>query len=216
MMMAYGNHISACNAVRHMRIPALLFNNRYVDIGLRLMVAGVFLISGIAKLPMHSELVEAGMMYRVLPLNLVGSYLSALPWMEIAVGGGLLTGLLTRFFCVVGIAMGASFVMGNIIAIVYYNPLEQCHCFGEIARVSYLGALVIDALLIAGMALIFKQQRRFMALDLKLFGSKEATGLFNLPHPRGCGYNKVKKWLEIGQKYRSYFRNFNDKEKSKK
>ncbi len=157
-----------CYGSRAMKRPVSPVNNRYLDIGLRLAVGIVFLIAGIAKLlPMHTELAQVAMAYRMLPESLVGPYVLALPWIEVVLGFCLILGLFTRFFSVVGVIITASFIGGNALSLSYLVS-EACACFGDLVVLSHKGALAIDGLLIAGTVLIFFQRKRFMALDSQL------------------------------------------------
>jgi len=142
----------------------LQLNNRFLGVGLRVIVGVIFLTAGIAKLPMQPEWVEVVMAYKILPLSLAKPYTSALPWLEIAIGSCLILGLFTRLFSLVSIPIIASFIAGNVIAL-SYSLSEGCGCFGELITVSHKGALVIDALLLIGVLLIFFQRRHFMTLD---------------------------------------------------
>jgi len=138
--------------------------NIFLDIGLRFALGAVFLIAGISKVPMHSEWVEVRMAHYILPSPLISAYISALPWLEIAIGSCLILGLCTRLFSLVSIPIIASFIAGNVIGLLY-DISEECGCFGELIMLNYEGAIVIDALLLTGALLIFFQRRHFMALD---------------------------------------------------
>jgi len=151
-----------------MKVSGLPLKNIFLDTGLRFIVGIIFLIAGVAKLPMHPEWVEVMAAYRILPLSLANLYASALPWVEIVMGSCLILGLFIRFFSVVSILVIASFIVGNAIALSLDIPIGGCGCFGELIIVNPEGALVIDALLLVGVLVIFFQKRRFMALDSRL------------------------------------------------
>jgi len=145
----------------------LQLNNRFLGVGLRVIVGATFLIAGIAKLPMHPEWVEVMLAYKILSLPLIKPYIAVIPWLEITIGACLILGLFIRFFSLVSIPIIASFIGGNVIALLY-SLSEGCGCFGELIAVSHKGALVIDALLLIGVLLIFFQRKHFMTLDSRV------------------------------------------------
>ena len=147
-----------------MRIPGLPLNNIFLDAGLRLIVGAVFIIAGIAKLPLHPEWVANIAADKILPSSLVQPFLSALPWLEIIIGACLILGLFTRLFSVISLPLIAGFIVGNAVAL-SSDSSDWCRCFGELIKINHKWALLIDALLIIGALLILFQRRRLIALD---------------------------------------------------
>jgi len=141
--------------------------NILLDLGLRVIVGVTFLIAGTAKLPVQPEWVETWMAGKILPTSLTILYTSALPWIEIVIGSCLILGLFTKLFSLLSILVIASFIVGNVMALVSDLPVLDtlCGCFGVLPPMTHKWALVIDALLLVGAVLIFFQRRRFVALD---------------------------------------------------
>ena len=141
--------------------------NIVLDIGLRAIIGVAFLVSGTAKLPMHSEFVRIVAAYRALPYPLAHFYASVLPWLEITIGTCLILGLFIRIISLVSIPVIASFIVGNIVALTL-GQRDDCGCFGALITLDQWWALGIDVLLLVGVLIIFFQRRHFMPLDSKL------------------------------------------------
>lgn len=72
---------------------------RVNHIGLRVLevvLGGIFLYAGLQKYLYSYEFAEAVLAYHLLPVSLVGAVAAALPWVEIAAGLFLITGLKRR------------------------------------------------------------------------------------------------------------------------
>ena len=138
--------------------------NTFLDFGLRIIIGSIFLIAGISKLPLQEEWVESVVAYRFLPIHFANLYLSILPWIEVTIGLCLIIGLFTKYICLFSIPVLVSFIGANLLGF-SINHSGECQCFGELATISYKVAMVIDALLFVGIALVFFQRRRVMALD---------------------------------------------------
>jgi len=160
-----------------MRTSGLPLSNIFLDLGLRLIVGVVFLVAGVAKLPMHLEWAEVIMADEILPSSLVNPYLAALPIVEIIIGSCLIIGLFIRFFSVISLLVIITFIIGNSIALML-DVSEWSGFFGERVPITHQWALVIDALLIVGVSLIFSRRRRFVAMDSML----SRLPVFNFMH----------------------------------
>ncbi len=141
--------------------------NKFLDLGLRLIVGIVFLIAGIGKLPEHSEFVDVVLAYKILPFSIAVFYASVLPWLEITIGSCLILGLFTKPFSLLSIPIIVSFIFANATAL-SFGTGEDCGCGGVLIVMDYKVALIIDASLLIGASLIFFQRKRFMALDSQL------------------------------------------------
>jgi uncharacterized membrane protein YphA (DoxX/SURF4 family) len=125
----------------------------------RLVVGGVWIAAGIAKLPDPSGSVRAVRAYDLLPESVVPTVGHTLPILELVAGACLVVGLLTRPMSVVSTLLFLAFVVG--ISAAWARGLQvDCGCFGgggfdadatskypwEIAR--DLGLLALSALLV--------------------------------------------------------------------
>ncbi len=126
----------------------------YLLLLLRLVLAGIFIVSGVTKLPMQMEFAEIVRDFHILPDFLAVAYGAALPWVELMAGGYLLLGILIKPSAVIVLLMAVSFLIANISATVtgnYYCP----NCFGELFRLTLPQAIAVDVLvMIASLMLL--------------------------------------------------------------
>ena len=127
---------------------------RWLGVLARLVVGGVWLWAGFAKLPHPNASVSAVRAYQLLPAGLAETVGRVLPMLEIVVGACLVLGLLVRFIGGVSALMQVAFVIG-IVSVWSRGIAIDCGCFGsggadpdafgkypwEIARDVGLGAL---------------------------------------------------------------------------
>jgi len=129
--------------------------SRYLSFLIRLVLAAIFIVSGITKLPMQMEFAEIVKDFHILPEFLAVAYGTVLPWVELLAGCYLLFGILIKPSAVVVFLMAVSFFIANISATVtgnYYCP----NCFGELFRMTLPQAIAIDVLvIIASLMLLF-------------------------------------------------------------
>jgi len=95
----------------------------------RLGVGGVFVWAGAAKSLGRQDTILAVDAYRMLPRGLVTPVATALPWIEIAVGVFLLSGLFLRFAGVGSALLTLGFVVALAQAKARGLPID-CGCFG--------------------------------------------------------------------------------------
>ena len=144
-------------------------DNRFLDIGLRVIIGAVLITAAISKLPMQEEWVENVMAYKMLPPSLATLYAYAVPWVELVTGSCLIIGLFTKFFGWLATLLIVTFVAANA-NVLSTDPTGMCHCFGELlaSRLDHKLALVIDVALLAGCILILLQRKHYMALDSRV------------------------------------------------
>ena len=131
----------------------------WVGLVARLVTGGVWIVAGALKLPDSAGSVRAVRAYDLLPEAVVPTVGHLLPVVEVAVGGCLVLGLLTRVSAVLSALLFVAFVVG--IASAWARGLQiDCGCFGgggfdadatrkypwEIAR--DLGLLALSVLLV--------------------------------------------------------------------
>ncbi len=141
----------------------------WISLVLRLVLAGVALWAGVAKVMDLPASVRAVRAYELLPTGLAGVVGYALPVVEILVGLLLLVGLLTRYVAVVNGLLMLGFVVG--VASAWARGLSiDCGCFGgggEVAQgeADYLTVLLRDAALVAGSVFLVRWPRSRFSAD---------------------------------------------------
>jgi uncharacterized membrane protein YphA (DoxX/SURF4 family) len=134
--------------------------SRWLSLLIRLLLGGIFIVSGTAKLPLQMEFVEIVQSYGILPDFIAVVYGFALPWVEFLVGCFLVVGIQIKSAVIVVILMCVSFLVGNIGAAVTGN--YYCSdCFGTLFSLTVSQAIAIDVfMLIASVILLFVAGRR--------------------------------------------------------
>ena len=95
----------------------------------RLVLAGVFLVSGGIKAWDARETIVAVRAYQLLPESLVGTVAAILPWFELALGVLLLVGLATRLAAILAGVVMVTFIAAVASAAVRGLSID-CGCFG--------------------------------------------------------------------------------------
>ncbi len=101
----------------------------WVSLLIRLVLAGMFLWAGLAKVGDLASSVRAVRAFELLPEVLAKPVGYGLPVLEVAIGVLLLVGLLTRYAAAVGALLMAAFIVG-IIAAWARGLAIDCGCFG--------------------------------------------------------------------------------------
>ena len=103
---------------------------RWLGVLARLVLGGVWLWAGLAKLPHPDASVSAVRAYQLLPTGMAETVGHVLPWLEVVIGGCLLVGLLVRFNAALSGLLLVAFVIGMIS--VWSRGIEiDCGCFGN-------------------------------------------------------------------------------------
>lgn len=108
------------------RLPLML---DVVGLLARLLLAGVWLASGVIKASNLAETEVAVKGYQLLPESLVVPVSAVLPYLEIAVGVLLVLGLATRLAAILSLLLLAAFLVGVISAAARGLSID-CGCFG--------------------------------------------------------------------------------------
>jgi uncharacterized membrane protein YphA (DoxX/SURF4 family) len=153
----------------------------WAGLAARLLLAGVWLVAGGAKVGDLAASVRAVHAYDILPYEASRVVGAALPFVEIAVGLLLLVGFATRFAAAVSAGLMAMFVAG--IASAWARGLRiDCGCFGgggELAAdqsPSYGWEIARDiALLAVAVYLVFRPASR-LSLDNALIPEEDDDG----------------------------------------
>ena len=137
-----------------------IFENRYVILVFRWILAATFLVSSFGKL-VDIEHYSVAMVYNfdILPGPLAIAFGWALPFIELACAAGLLLGVLTRL-CALGVAlMGISFFITKFILLSRGADVE-CGCFGAIGSTMASWSIYLDpALIVLSVPILFSSWR---------------------------------------------------------
>jgi len=103
----------------------------------RLLVGGVFLIAGFAKLKMPaSQFISAVLGYELLPKPLAVVWARILPWIEVVAGGLLIVGLWSRFAVVLSTALFLTFSFAMALSLLQGRD-QACGCFQALTPVQW-------------------------------------------------------------------------------
>jgi uncharacterized membrane protein YphA (DoxX/SURF4 family) len=148
----------------------ILYNNRYVVLVFRLIIAAFFLTSAYGKLvDIERYSVDAVYNFGILPLGLARLFGLVMPFIELLCALGLLFGILTRVSALGISLMSLSFFIAKAIVLSQGRSIE-CGCFGA----------VIDTL--ASVTIFMDLPMMFIALMV----------MFSPPH--------VRHWAAIGNR----------------
>jgi uncharacterized membrane protein YphA (DoxX/SURF4 family) len=158
-----------------------IFDNRYLILVFRFVLAATFLVSSFGKF-VDIEHYSVAMVYNfdILPGPLAIAFGWTLPFIEFACGIGLLLGVLTRL-CAFGVAlMGISFFITKFILLSRGADVE-CGCFGAIGSTMASWSIYLDPVLIVlSVTILFAstKARRWVSLGRRL--SEERSKKLNL------------------------------------
>ncbi len=147
----------------------------YTSLLSRMILGGVLLYAGIAKIPYTDTLVWEIEQYRILPGGLATAYGYALPFLEVLLGFLLLSGLALKASASVSGLLVFSFAVAKTTALARGLDIDICPCFGPSVPLLSIHSLAIDLALLA------------LAIYLTLYGSKFLSlgGLFSARKRRG-------------------------------
>lgn len=153
---------------------------RWVGVAARLVLGGVWLWAGLAKLPHPDTSVSAVRSYQLLPTGLAETVGHVLPMLEIVIGACLVLGLLLRFTGAVSALLMVAFLIG-IISVWSRGIAINCGCFGNggadpDAFSKYPWEIARDTGLLALSLLLVWRPRTAVALDNLLFPPLEPEG----------------------------------------
>ena len=145
------------------RIGRLLFHP-YISLIDRLVLGGVFIFAGIAKLPYIANLIWQINQYHILPRSLATAYGYVLPPFEIALGAFLILGIFLRTSAWISALVLLSFAIANSAALATGLDIETCGCFGPAVPLLSVHSLVIDFVLLALALQIAFHRGQFLSL----------------------------------------------------
>ena len=140
-----------------------------VPVVLRLVLGGVLIWAGLAKVSEPALFAVTVRAYNLLPVAFINGFAVVVPWMEIAAGVCLLAGFWSRSAALAALALLSSF--GVAIAInIYRGANLDCGCFGLDGTRGSLNAALVQDLLLIGCSLVLLFVRNMpLSLDRRLF-----------------------------------------------
>ena len=146
----------------------------------RLLLGGVFVVSGVLKVPDPAAAVRAVRAYRLLPEGLVAPVAFGLPVVEIAIGLALLVGVFVRTAAIASAVLLVVFLAA--VASAWARGLQiDCGCFGDggevgPGRTAYPAEILRDVgLLVVALALARWPKSRFAWGGRFTVGSEELS-----------------------------------------
>ena len=136
---------------------------RWLELVLRIVLGGIFVYAAWVKLRDPWELYALAInSYEVLPLWAVEVVARSLPWLELAIGVGLIAGIWLRISATVTSLLLMVF-FGLMVRAFAKGMQINCGCFGSTDIISWRtllrdGSMLAASLLLTAMA--FKRQRR--------------------------------------------------------
>jgi len=127
---------------------------KYVTPFCRLVVGGIFIFAGIAKIGHIDSLIWEIEQYHMLPDLLSRIYGYILPYSEIIIGLFLLAGILLRLSASLAGLLTLSFTIAKISVIVRGISIGYCPCFGPFVPLLMVQSFVIDILVLLFVILI--------------------------------------------------------------
>jgi uncharacterized membrane protein YphA (DoxX/SURF4 family) len=126
----------------------------------RLILGGIFIFTGFAKVHNIPTLVNEINQYRILPSVLATVYGNVLPYLEIAVGILLVVGIVLRITASIAGLMLLSFAAAKIAALIMNLNITICYCFGAARPLLSTQSLAIDfaMMLLAAQIIWFRKE----------------------------------------------------------
>ena len=135
----------------------------WLRLGLRTIIGGVLIFSGISKMPVHSEFIVLVNSYHILPVPLATAYAVTLPWVELIAGAYLILGILLRISAALTVLMGISYAVANVSAIL--SGEQHCaSCFGQSVSMPVAYSLAIDVLIVGASLYLTLRSNRSLTL----------------------------------------------------
>jgi uncharacterized membrane protein YphA (DoxX/SURF4 family) len=133
-----------------------ILTHRYLTLATRATLGGVFIFSGIAKLPDPNTLIWEINQYHILPHSLATAYGYILSPLELALGIFLVVGLFLRVSASVSGLLVLSFIIAHITAMARGLEINYCGCFGAAVPLTSVDSLLIDfGLLVLVLQILF-------------------------------------------------------------
>jgi putative oxidoreductase len=136
-----------------------MVRNRTVLLAFRLVLGGLFVYAGIAKVLDPLDFAQDIRNYRIVGQAL--SFIAAvvLPWLEILAGAGLAAGVWKRGAALVITGLLVFFIVLTLVTMARGLDVD-CGCFGAVSRKSGWGVILEDlAMLYLGLSILFAREK---------------------------------------------------------
>jgi hypothetical protein len=152
------NNILNSKKEKNYFLPLLRSSN--TSFVIRLILGGIFIFTGFAKINHISALISEINQYQILSIALGSIFGHVLPYLEILVGVLLVLGIILRISAGVGGLMLISFAVAKIVAMVRGLDIKVCNCFGPAVPMLSTQSLAIDIvmLLLVIQIIVFRKE----------------------------------------------------------
>jgi uncharacterized membrane protein YphA (DoxX/SURF4 family) len=135
-----------------------VIRSRWFLFVLRLIVGGVFVLAGVAKIADPLEFAQSIKNYQFFPSELTFLIAIVLPWIEVLSGGFLILGIFKRSSAVLISLLLIGF--SGLVGLTLLRGIDtSCGCFGSLDRKADLSLIVADAVLLAFLLLIIRGKK---------------------------------------------------------
>lgn len=154
---------------RQVGVAGRRLDARWVGTAARLVIGGVYAVSGFTKVVDIDGTIRSVRAYRLLPEAIVPSVGAGLPVLELALSALLLTGLLTRVAAAVTFPLSLAFFFG--VSWAWAKGLQiECGCFGNGGFNAdpvpgYVRELVLNSVMMLAAAWLVRWPATFFSLD---------------------------------------------------
>src|SRR3990172_375351 len=138
--------------------------NRWVWFTARLLLGGLFLLTGIAKITDIPYFIDEVNGYGLLPAGLATLAGWVIPFTELFIGSALILGVFVRLMAILIPPMAVIFRAAGIYAIVVGGGI-RCGCFGSLIPLTHQQSLTIDIImLLVSLVLVTQKGKEFLTL----------------------------------------------------
>jgi uncharacterized repeat protein (TIGR02543 family) len=137
-----------------------VLRSSYTSLVFRLVLGGIFIFAGFAKIHTINALISEIDQYKILPPVLGSLYGHVLPYLEIITGMLLVLGIVLRITAGIASLMLISFTVSKIAALAMHLNIQTCNCFGLARPLLSNQSLAIDIvmLLLAAQIIVFRNE----------------------------------------------------------
>jgi thiol-disulfide isomerase/thioredoxin/uncharacterized membrane protein YphA (DoxX/SURF4 family) len=141
-----------------------VFQNRWLILVLRLVLAAIFIVASISKIQDIAKFTSTVASYGILPDFLANIYGYIAPWVELFIGCALFLGVFVRFSAVLSILLTVSFMVASSYALA--NAVGgSCGCFGKFLTLSHPMSLSMDVfMLVFSLILLLNKGKEFLGI----------------------------------------------------
>lgn len=163
------------------RLSKMTFNI-YGVIVLRVLLGGVFIFAGMAKLSYVNTLTWEIQQYRILPDSLLPVLARCLPPIEILIGTFLIVGMFTRISSLGSVLLLNAFTIAKASALLRGLDIKTCPCFGPSVILHSPDSLALGLLMLVFAFFVFFFDTGYLSLDslINLVSEKRKLPNINL------------------------------------